>query len=163
MDIKTEHHRQMNVAHWIDSHLSIEYQLLSRSLQLAHPCFDLVIEHHAAICLLEEANLFGSLYALILIQFEALVNGLWLRHVATDSDIKKYEKDSLKIDFGTKINLIEQKLGVSGGGLSYLKREQWKIFCSFTHSGYQAVVRRIGKIYTGSSNYKPPEVITALR
>jgi hypothetical protein len=103
------------------------------------------------------------MYALIRIQFEALVNGLWLRHVATDSDIKKYEKDRHKIRFGTKINLIEQKLGVGGGGLSYLKKEQWGIFCSFTHSGYQAVVRRIGEIYTGPSNYKPPEIIAALR
>lgn len=162
MNLETEHNRQLRLAEWIDQHLSRAYELSTRSLQLSHPCFDLAIEHHAAICLLQKTELYGSMYALVRIQLESLVNGLWLRHVATDEQIKKYEKDE-RIGFGAKVNDIEKKLGIDSGALSYLKKEQWGIFCSFAHSGYQAVVRRVGEKYTGSTNYNSTEIITALR
>jgi hypothetical protein len=162
MNLQAEHNRQLRLAEWIDTHLSREYQLPSRAVQLAHPCFDLAIEHHAAICLLQDAELFGSMYALVRVQLEALVNGLWLRHVATENDLKKYASDE-RVGFGTRVAAIEQQFGISGGFLSYLKKEQWDIFCSFAHSGYQAILRRVGETHTGSSNYKPAEIVTALR
>jgi hypothetical protein len=163
MELALEHQRQLRLAEWIDTHLSCAYQLPSRSLQLAHPCFDIVVEHHAAICLLRDAELFGSMYSLIRIQLEALVNGLWLRHVAIDDDLTKYEKDDLNLGFGTRVKLIEEKFGISGGFLSHLKKAQWDIFCSFAHSGYQAIVRRVGEVHTGTENYKSSEIVTMLR
>ncbi|MCW5595233.1 MAG: hypothetical protein KIT42_05105 [Rhodocyclaceae bacterium] len=162
MNLQTEQNRQLHLAEWIDTHLSREYRLTSRAEQLSHPCFDLAIEHHAAICLLQDAKLFGSMYALVRVQLEALVNGLWLRHVATENDLKKYESDE-RVGFGTRVDAIEQQLGTAGGLLSYLKKEQWDIFCSFTHSGYQSILRRVGETHTGSGNYKPEEIVTALR
>jgi hypothetical protein len=67
------------------------------------------------------------------------------------------------VGFGTRVAAIEQQFGISSGFLSYLKKEQWDIFCSFAHSGYQAILRRVGKMHTGSGNYRPTEIVTALR
>ncbi len=53
------------------------------------------------------SELYGPMYALLRVEFEALGRGLWLSHVAKDEDADKYEKDELDIGFGTLLNLLE--------------------------------------------------------
>mgnify|MGYP001558562114 CR=1 FL=1 len=163
MSIATELNRQVELVKWINDNLSCPYDLPARNKQLAHPCFDLAIEHHAAICLLCESELYGSMYSLLRVEFEAIAKGLWLHHVASSDHIIKYENEDLKIGFGTILNLIENQLGISTSVLSLLKSRQWKIFSSFTHTGYQALVRRFNNTHTGPVNYPDQEIISALR
>src|SRR3990172_9140161 len=147
MSIPTELKRQVELVKWINDNLSCPYDLPSRNQQLAHPCFDLAVEHHAAICLLGESELFGSMYSLLRVEFEALVKGLWLRHVASSENIIKYENEDLNIGFGTILKLIENQLGIPTSVLLQLKSKQWEIFSSFTHTGYQALVRRFNNTH----------------
>ena len=37
------------------------------------------------------------------------------------------------------------------------------MFCSFAHTGFQAIVRRVGDGQTGIENYKQEEVASAIR
>lgn len=163
MNIPTELKRQEELIEWINDNLPCPYNLSSRNLQLALPCFDLAVEHHAAICLLGKSMLYGSMYSLLRIEFEAAVKGLWLRRVASDENITKYEKEDLHISFGTMLKLIENQLNIPTSVLSLVKSKQWDIFCSFTHTGYQSLVRRLSKHQTGPVNYDEGEVIYALR
>ena len=153
MSILAELKRQVELVEWINNNLSCPYNLPSRNQQLAHPCFDLAVEHHAAICLLGKSELFGSMYSLLRVEFEALVKGLWLRHVASSENIIKYENENLNVGFGTILKLIENQLGIPTSVLSQLMCRQWEIFSSFTHTGYQALARRFNNTHTGPVNY----------
>ena len=163
MSVPSELKRQVGLVGWINENLSCQYDLPSRNQQLAHPCFDLAVEHYASICLLGESGLYGSMYSLLRVEFEALAKGLWLRHVASIADILKYEKEDLNIGFGTFLKLIENQLGIPTSILSQLKKRQWEIFSSFTHTGYQALVRRVNDTHTGPVNYNEAETVSALR
>lgn len=163
MSVPTELKRQVGVVGWINDNLSCPYSLPSRNQQLAHPCFDLAVEHHAAICLLGESGLYGSMYSLLRVEFEALAKGLWLRHAASNEGILRYEKEDLKLGFGTILQLIEKQLDIRTSVLSQLKKRQWEIFSSFTHTGYQALVRRFNDTHTGPVNYNETEIVSALR
>ncbi|WP_413936582.1 DUF6988 family protein [Nitrospira sp. BLG_1] len=163
MSIPAELKRQVELVKWINKTLSCPYKLSSRNQQLALPCFDLAVEHHAGIYLLGESRLYGSMYALLRVEFEALARGIWLHHVASTENIAKYENEDLKIGFGAMLKLIEEQLDISTSILSLIKNKQWDIFNSFTHTGYQALVRRVTMTHTGPINYSENEVISILR
>lgn len=162
MNIEAEIERQEEIIEWINSNLSCAYKLPDRNVQLAHPCFDLAVEHHASIFMLCNGKLYGSMYAMLRVELEAYVKGVWLYHVATDKQIALYEKEE-RFEFGTLIREIENKLGINKGLLHFLKSSYWNIFNSFTHTGYQAIVRRTNETHTGPVNYAAKEIITALR
>lgn len=103
------------------------------------------------------------MFSLLRVEFETFVNGLWLFHVADDDQVKKYEINDLRLGFGTKINMIENRLGISEGALKAIKSNSWSIFSEFTHGGYQSLVRRTNETHTGSVNYKKKDLISALR
>lgn len=162
MCIESEIERQTLVAKWIDENLSTSYQLEGKSELLSHPCFDSVVENHAAILLLAKSKLYGSMLALIRVEFEAVVRGVWLYHIADESELSKYEKDKLKIHFGDMVQAVELGAGMDSGVLSKIKNEHWAIFNSFTHTGYQSIARRVGSSSTGYDNYELEEIEKAL-
>jgi len=88
--------KQREIARWINDHLARPFSV-DRKRQLALACFDLAIEHHAGICLLCTSELYGPMYALLRVEFEALGRGLWLSHVAKDEEADRYEKDTLAV------------------------------------------------------------------
>jgi len=161
--VASENAYQSDIAVWIHEHLARPFPVDDRS-QMALACFDLAIEHHAAICALSQGELFGSMYALLRVEFEAFARGLWIRHAANDGLLLKYREDKMR-DFGIAalIESVENRLGMKGSALSTIKTKHWDIFCSFTHTGYQALVRRVNETHTGPVNYQDKEVITGLR
>lgn len=163
MDIQSEFERQIQIIKWIELNLSCPYENSEENIYLARLCFDLVIEHHASICKLYESNYYGSMFALIRVEYEALVKGFWLNHVASEECISKYKEEDVNIGFGTYIKLIESYLNTEEGALYTIKKQQYEIFSSFTHTGYQALVRRVNDTHIGSVNYKPSDIITVLK
>lgn len=163
MKLNHELVEQEKIIHWLNENLSCAYDLKERNIQLAHSCFDLAIEHHAAIILLYKSGLFGSMFSLLRVEFETFVNGLWLFHVADDDQVEKYEKNNLNLGFGARINMIENRLGISEGVLKILKGKSWPIFNEFTHGGYQSLVRRSNETHTGAVNYKEKDLVSAFR
>lgn len=163
MSVDSELKKQTDIAQWVNDHLTRPFSVDKKS-HLALGCFDLAIEHHAAICALCVSGLYGSMYALLRVEFEAYGRGLWLRHVASEAEVRKYgKKDKPSAEFGNLLVLVEKEIGLPNGPLSALKSKQWEIFCSFTHTGYQALIRRITETHTGLVNYRSEEVVSALR
>lgn len=163
MNIQSEHEKQIQIIKWIELNLSCTYENSEENIYLARLCFDLVIEHHASICKLYESNYFGSMFALLRVEYEALVKGFWLNHVASKECISKYKEDDVNIGFGTYIRLVESYLDAKEGALYTIKEKQYKIFSSFTHTGYQALVRRVNDTHIGAVNYKHSDIITVLK
>src|SRR5437763_799607 len=55
--------------------------------------FDIVLEHHHAICLLTEHNLYGSASALLRSPVEALFRALWANACATPAQMIQILRD----------------------------------------------------------------------
>lgn len=162
--VPAELEKQDQMADWINTNLSIPFSLSGKD-HLALSCFDLSIEHHAAICALCHIPLYGSMFALVRVQFESLGNGLWIRHAASDEEARKYRgKDGLKsIGFGTLLSIFEARIDATVPAFTTLKKLYWEILSNFTHTGFQAVARRSNDTHTGGVNYSEQDVLTMLR
>ena len=162
MSIEAEIERQMRVAKWIDKNLSIPYDLTRECELLSHPCFDSVIENHAAMITLASSKLYGSMFALLRVSFEGTIRGTWLYHCASELDLEQYKNDKLDTHLGDMVKMIESGVNIDTGMLSQIKKDQWRIFSSFIHTGYQSTIRRVGENSTGYDNYEAQEIQKAL-
>lgn len=163
MIVEENLNHQIQVCSWIDKNLSIKYNLKNENERWAFSCFDMVVEHHSSILLLSQSRLYGSAFALLRVEFEAFVRGLWLRYVATESQLEKFKRDKVDPKFGELIEQVERKRNSKSSVLSYIKDEQWSIFNSFTHTGIEALIRRIGPQTTGHDNYNEEDVVKGLK
>jgi hypothetical protein len=88
-----------DVVAWINATTSgIEIPSDKRS-QIASACFDVAIEHQAAIALLADSGLYGSMLALFRVCKEAQVRGLWLYFCASEHEISRFEKGKIDKNF----------------------------------------------------------------
>ena len=152
-----EHTALIEVIKWIDERLGgIELPTDERSM-LVVGCFDVSIEHQAAVALLFSSGLYGSMFALLRVLTESLIRGLWLLHCATDVELSQFKKDRIDKDFGALINEVEVSIGVTTPILSNLKTTAWKAMNGFTHTGFIQVSRRHGEGIVGP-NYPDDEL-----
>jgi hypothetical protein len=132
-----------------------------RRTRLAAGCLHLALDHHDAIILLTQHAVYGSAFALLRLIFEAYVRGSWLQHCASETDLDKFEHDTLNRDFASLVSDLEKLEAFSVGVLSRTKKDIWKLFNSFTHSGYHHVRRR--NTQNGiEADYPEQEIIAAL-
>ena len=121
----------------------------------------MALEHQKSIVLLTANSLFGSAAALVRLEFEAYVRGVWLLYCASDLEIEKFKKDKFKKNFGQLIEDIEKHEAFNVGTLSHVKKVSWKAMNSFTHSGLYQIVRR-NTANEIMPNYTDAELIDAL-
>lgn len=95
--------------------------------------FGIARDHHGAIVFLLKHAFYSSSFALVRCLFEAYLRGLWLKHCATDAQVKAH--------FGganppqTMIAEIEATPAFTAGVLSRIKKESWSTICEYTHTG----------------------------
>jgi len=146
---------------WADSKINnLEISSDDRP-RIAASCFDIAIEHQKAIILLIAKKLYGSAFALVRLLFEAYIRGLWLNHCANEKEIDKFKKGKIDKEFGQLIKEIENIDGYNVGVLSKAKQAGWKVLNSFTHSGFNQVVRR-NTDSTIEPNYPEEEIEEAI-
>ena len=58
---------------------------------------DLALEHHAAIWLLRERELFGSAFALVRPLYDTVFRALWIGAKATDEQVEQASRDDLEL------------------------------------------------------------------
>lgn len=161
MQAATEHAKLLELMAWIDEHTSdLSLPADERSL-LAIGCFDVAIEHQAAIALLYSSELHGSAFALLRVLAESLVRGLWLLHCASDNQLQKFKKGKVDETFAQLVAIVEAKIGTPNGVLSGFKATAWPALNGFTHTGFHQVSRRHspGKV---EANYPDHELAKAL-
>lgn len=110
---------------------------------MACALFTIVHEHHQAIVVLLEGQLYGSAAALLRCIFESYVRGAWVLQCASSKDISDFQKDKWKEGpFEDRLKELEAVDSVAHGGLVHLKTTAWTALNSYTHSGMRAVSRR---------------------
>lgn len=111
--------------------------------RLAGPCFAVTQEHqHAIVTLLgSEPPLRASALALVRIQFEAYVRGMWLSHCANDEQLEQFSIGHKPPSMPAQIAAIEAVSGSEGAHLSKLYRAHWSAMCAYAHTGLQQVQR----------------------
>jgi hypothetical protein len=163
MNATDEYERQLEVLEWMDSRFRGEYEG-DRRTHIALCCFDLTLEHHAAICVLHSAGLYGAMFALFRVLYESFIRGLYLWLCASEAELDRYEKEQkLSKNFGQLIEAIEEKIDLKDGPFSNLKKTSYGIMNSFTHTGYQHLTRRQINGKTGAINYPDSERAQLLR
>ena len=121
---------------WIDVNASgMALPSDERSL-IAIGCFDLTLEHQAAIACLHASDLAGSMLALVRILVEALIRGLWLSTCATDLELERFKAGKLDKTFAAMIDQFESTDGFTSTVLSQFKNRAWKALNGFTHTGF---------------------------
>jgi hypothetical protein len=142
MQTPAEHAALLDLIRWIDDHTAGLTLPADERSQLAIGCFDVALEHQAAITLLHSSKLYGSMLALMRVLSESLVRGLWLHDCATEAELKKFKKSRLEKSFDTLIKEYETKIGTPSGVLSGFKVSAWAQMNDFTHTGFLQVSRR---------------------
>jgi hypothetical protein len=150
------------VCTWIDQRVtSLNFADHPRNY-IAAACFDIALEHQAAVAVLARSELYGSLHALLRVEAEAVLRGMWFARCATDSEIERFKADSGLKSLSDLVAQIEKALGNENDVLSRIVTTQWGALCSFTHTGFLQVTRR----YTDGvlkPSYPAAEVVQALR
>lgn len=135
----------------------------SNSSQMPGLFFDLAIEHHVGIVQLVTARIYGSAFALLRPQFEAIVRGIWFQLCATQSEINRFiAKDELDLNTGEMLLAIEQKPDFGEQIFSNLKKKSWNAMNGYTHGGMHQVARRVDNNII-EPNYDTEEVIEVLK
>ena len=127
---------------WIDDHTAGLSLPADERSQLAVGCFDVALEHQAAIVLLHHSGLYGSVLALLRVLSESVVRGLWLHACATDSELAKFKSGKLDKKFYQFVREYEEKIETPNGVLSGYKLSAWTQLNDFTHTGFLQVSRR---------------------
>ncbi|WP_242674590.1 DUF6988 family protein, partial [Marinobacter halodurans] len=98
---------------------------------------------YKAIVQLVNLRLTGSAFALARCVFESYIRGAWLYLCASENELEKYQKDTLRMKgMGLLIEDLERNDDFQSGILSRAKSATWKDLNGFTHSGYQQLSRR---------------------
>lgn len=127
---------------------------------LAVGCFDVALEHQAAIASLYQHELFGSMFALLRVLTEAVVRGLWILHVATGVELNQFKNGKLDKPLGVLIKEVECALSATTPALSNLKATLYQAMNGFTHTGFNQVSQRHGAGTLGP-NYSEVELAQA--
>ena len=95
--------------------------------------FAIAQDHHHAIVFLLRKTFHSSSFALLRCLFEAYLRGLWLKHCATDAQVRGFlgGEEPPK----SMVAEIETTPAFTGGTLSRIKRQTWHAMCAFTHTG----------------------------
>lgn len=142
MQTPSEHAALLDLVRWIDDHTAGLTLPADKRSQLAIGCFDVALEHQAAMTLLHSSELYGSMLALLRVLSEAVVRGLWLHACATESQLTKFQKGKLDKTFATIVQEYEEKIETPNGVLSGYKLSAWTQLNDFTHTGFLQVSRR---------------------
>lgn len=117
---------------------------------LSGACLHASVEHGFAILVLVDEGLYGSALALVRLQFEAYVRGLWLAQCASDSEADKAGADKFPFHLDDMIAPLEKPGLLDDSSLSTIRSGGWKELNSLTHTGYQQIGPRLSKEGIGS-------------
>lgn len=101
--------------------------------RISGTCFVIAQDHHHAILFLLKNTFYSSSFALLRCLFEAYLRGLWLKHCATDFQIRRFFDGDEPPK--TMVAEIEATPAFSNRVLSRMKKETWGTMCAFTHTG----------------------------
>ncbi|MFZ3018949.1 MAG: hypothetical protein WA056_10890 [Gallionella sp.] len=102
----------------------------------------LSLEHFGAIVVLLQSQLNGSAAALVRLQYEALIRGMYFYQCASESEAEQFFMGAEPPKVKIMIEALEKKPGFTSGVFSRVHQREWKTMNSYTHGGSAQVQRR---------------------
>lgn len=130
--------------------------------RVAAACYAIAQEHHHAIVTLIRHRLYASAFALLRIEFEACVRGLWLQDCASEKDVERFANGEEPPRIRELIEAVEEAAGCSEGYFSDIRQRFWGSMCGYTHTG-GLHVQRWNTADAVEPAYAPQEVLEVLR
>jgi hypothetical protein len=150
--------RGFALVNWLAAELNGLPVEASRRNELAAACLSIAQDHHAAVIVLLERELYASAVALVRSQYEAYVLGLWLHHCATEQQVRRFARGMKLPPISSQLSEIESLDAYREGQLSNIKAESWSAMCSFTHTGALQVERWLTATAI-EQNYPPEDLV----
>jgi hypothetical protein len=126
---------------WINARIHDRTFPWSERNRAAGACIYAALEYHHAIALLFRERLNAAAFALLRLEVEAYMRGVWLAHCATDAEVDAIIKDAQPPSVDVMLAAIEALPTFSSKVLSGMKDANWQAMCSYTHTGGLQVQR----------------------
>jgi hypothetical protein len=107
----------------------------TKRVRAAASCLAIAQDHHHAIVVLLDHELYASSFALVRVAFEAYVRGEWLALCATDAEVDRFVEGNEPPRFSILLESLELTETFSEMILSKIKENSWRAMCAFTHTG----------------------------
>jgi len=146
---------------WTQENLTSLPLIFGRRRHLVLACYDVAMEHMAAVALLYRSGLHGSMLSLLRSLFESVVRGMWLDRCASEGDLERFRNHKLEKSFGKVVREIESTFSNGPSQLSIIHANTWPALNGYTHTGYNQVVGRHGEEALGAA-YGEKELRSAL-
>ena len=133
---------------------------------------DLAFEHHKAIWLLKDCQLYGAAFALVGPVFDAWLRALWINSIATGKEIEQASHDKLRFPPMDRMlaNIKQGYFGHAEQDAAFAAvvdrffqflTPLWRVLSGYTHPGTRQLARR----FTGAqvkASYTHSEIAQAL-
>lgn len=126
-------------------------------VRVAAGCLAIAQDHHHAIVVLLDHQLYASSFALLRCEFEAYVRGEWLALCATDEEVEAFANGVKPPSIGMMLEALEETPAFAEKILSRVKSNSWNAMCAYTHTG-GLHVQRWGTEEAIEPKYEPGEV-----
>ena len=126
--------------------------------------FDIIFEHHEAVCLLIKEKLVGSGFVLVRPIMETFLRFAWVNTCATaQQQAQLLDDDNFKFP---KMDRMVKEIDAAYSVETFfqtLKSNTWESSCSYAHSGLLQISRRFDKNGFVGPNYSEAEILEVLR
>lgn len=132
MDVQLS--KAINEANWFAEKLHRRRFKNDLRSRVVAACFGVSQQHHNSILILlsRRPPLEATSFALLRPLVESVIRGLWLCHVATDTQVDEYARSGTKLDMASMMKKLDKATGLD----SYkgLYKKNWSVLSAYTHT-----------------------------
>ncbi|MDI1298803.1 hypothetical protein [Methylotenera sp.] len=129
--------------------------------KLGAGCLQLAQDHHVSILLLIEKSYYSSAFALLRVQFDSFLRGVWILRLASDKKINDYNKNRLDIKMNEMIKMVSSLPDYENTEFESMSKSL-KAMNSYTHSGYSANLNHQDNGFI-QQNHKKEDILNILK
>jgi hypothetical protein len=126
---------------WIWDRIGEHEMPASLRNRLALAAFSVALYQYQAMLRLIESKMFPTAYALVRVQFEACVNGLWIANCADDAELDRLSNAAGRPKIDRMVARIENVDGFDERIISKSKAANWSAMSDYTHCGSRMLQR----------------------
>ena len=112
-----------------------------RRVQLSLACYTVVRDHHHAIAILTDEELYASALTLARPLYEATVKGMWLQHCAPQISLERYAAGKELPAVGMMAEALQNSElpDATATQLTRVKGKYWRALSSLAHAGHTQI------------------------
>jgi hypothetical protein len=110
----------------------------------------MALEQQAAVAVLAQSELYGSMHALLRVEAEAVLRGRWFARCATDDEIVSFKAGNGLRHLPVLVTEVEAALGNANDVLSRTVTSQWGALSSYEALGFRDAYPPVSRSPPGS-------------